>query len=85
MVQLTIDGKESEAKIEWLAGGIPEHSVVSLFFVRTQACICQVFEKGIRSISSTLHLAALCPHRNASLACHAIFCFSSAGCPIRRC
>jgi hypothetical protein len=46
MVQLTINGKESEVQTEWLAGGIPEHSAVSLFFVRTQACLRQVFERG---------------------------------------
>ena len=53
MVQLTVDGKESEAKTEWLAGGIPEHSMISLFFVRTPACLHQVFEKGISLIVET--------------------------------
>jgi len=56
MVQLTIDGKDSEAKTEWLAGGIPEHSIISLFFVRTPACLNQVFEKGICLIEKDICL-----------------------------
>ena len=60
MVQLTINGKESEVQTEWLAGGIPEHSAVSLFFVRTQACLRQVFQRGWSRKSYGLGLSA-CP------------------------
>lgn len=52
MVQLNFDGKGSDPEslpgkfLEWLAGGIPEHGTITLFFVRTQACLNKVFEKG---------------------------------------
>jgi len=46
ILHLTIDGREAEARPEWLAGGIPESSTITLFFVRSQACLNRVFEKG---------------------------------------
>ena len=46
MLQMTINGKAAELNKDWLVGGIPEHSVITAFFVRTQACLDRVFEKG---------------------------------------
>jgi len=46
ILHLTIDGKEAQIKPEWVAGGIPESSTVTLFFVRTQGCLDKVFDKG---------------------------------------
>lgn len=46
MLQMTINGKAAELNKDWLVGGIPEHSIITTFFVRTQACLDKVFEKG---------------------------------------
>ena len=46
ILRLTINQKESELNPEWLAGGIPEEGIVTLFFARSQQTLNKVFDRG---------------------------------------